>query len=121
MINQLAGNGKAEDRSAQLLDLIGPGGEWGEVGQCEARIVAEGFGIGGVEFGQGGLRKFVTRYLALCPRRLKLIAQGHQLIDLGNDAVLLGKWGQSDKHRFQLSLCNVLKANTAVRLRDHLV
>lgn len=30
----------------------------------------------------------------------ELVAQGHQLIDLGHDSLLLGKWRERDGHRF---------------------
>ena len=51
----------------------------------------EGVGIGRVEAGEARRRQPVARRLALGPRRLQPVAQRHQLIDLGDDAVLFGE------------------------------
>ena len=58
-------------------------------------------GIGRVEAGEARRRQPVARRLPLRPRRLQPVAQRHQLIDLGDDAVLFGeRWeGKAAKLR----------------------
>ncbi len=65
----------------------------------EAGVDGEGgaVGIGRVEAGEARRRQPVARRLPVRPRRLQPVAQRHQLIDLGDDAVLLGEgWEGND-------------------------
>ena len=89
--HELAAHGEVEDGLAQLLDLVGARGERRQRVEREAGVVLEGFGIGRVEAGEARRRQPVARRLPLRPRRLQPVAQRHQLIDLGDDAVLLGE------------------------------
>jgi hypothetical protein len=87
--HQLAAHGEVKDHLAQLTNLIRARREGGEVVEREASIVAEGFGIGLVEAGEARCGQPIARRLALRLRRLQPIAERHQLIDLGDNAVLL--------------------------------
>ena len=71
----------------------GTGGERGEVFEGEGDIMLERrrVGIGCVEAGQACRRQPIPRGLPLSPRRLQPVAEGHQFIDFGDDAVLFGK------------------------------
>ena len=95
--DELAAHGEVEDGPAQLLDLIGAGGEGREGIQGEAGVVLKGFGIGRVQAGEAGRGQPVARCLPLSPGRFQLVAQGHQFIDLGDDAVLFGKGWEHDR------------------------
>ena len=58
----------------------------------------EGLGIGRVEAGEARRRQPVAHRLPLRPRRLQPIAQRHQFIDLGDDAVLLGEGWEGNRN-----------------------
>ena len=83
------------------VDLVGAGGEGREGIQGEAGVVLKGFGIGRVEAGEAGRRQPVARCLPLGPGRFQAVAEGHQFIDLGDNAVLLGEgWeGEANSRR----------------------
>ena len=84
----------------------------------EAGVVAEGLGIGRVEAGEARRRQPVARRLPLGPRRLQPIAQRHQFIDLGDDAVLFGEgWEGKGRVREMLGR-HTLLASRAGHLRD---
>jgi hypothetical protein len=96
--HQLAAHGKVEDGLAELLDLVGARGDGGQHAQREARVVEECFRIGRVEAGKARRRQPVAHRLAGSPRRLQPIAQGHQFIDLGDDAVLFAEgWDRNQE------------------------
>ena len=63
----------------------------GRASSAKRASVAKGVGIGRVEAGEARRRQPVARRLPLGPRRLQPVAQGHQFIDLGDDAVLFGE------------------------------
>ena len=53
-------------------------------------------GVGCVEAGQARRRQPIPRRLPLSPRRLQPVAEGHQFIDFGDDAVLFGEgWNRN--------------------------
>ena len=90
---QLAAHGQVEDGLAQGFDLVGAGGERGEVVEGEGDITLENrrLGIGCVEARQACRRQPIPRRLPLSPRRLQPVAEHHQFIDFGDDAVLFGE------------------------------
>jgi hypothetical protein len=83
-----AGQREVQDGLTELLDLVGAGGEGGQRGEGEAGVVGEGLGVWAVEAGEAGRCQPVARRL---PRRRQLVAKRHQLIHLGDDAVLFGR------------------------------
>ena len=78
----------------------------------EAGVIPECRGIGGV----GGLIQAMKRCadepaslrLALRLRRRQPVANGHQLVHLGDDAALLGEGRKREGEAFQFALRNVL-------------
>ena len=87
---------QVEDGLTQLLDVLDAGGEAREV----VKVKAGGRGQGGDGVGadavQARRRQPVALRLTLVAGRLQLVAQGHQFIDLGDDAVLFGEGGEGD-------------------------
>ena len=96
--HELAAHGEVEDGLAQGLDLVGARGQRRQRVKGEAGVGLEGLGIGRFEAGEARRRQTVARRLAACPRRLQPVAQAHQFIDLGDDAVLFGeRWEGKDQ------------------------
>ena len=62
-------------------------------------MLAEGFFLFGglVQSLQAGRHKVVAALFPLCPCRLKLVAEVHQLLNLRDDSVLLGEWWEGNK------------------------
>ena len=80
----------------RALIWSGTGSEWGEVVECEGGVILKcrRVGVGRVEAGEARCRHPVARCLSFHSRRLQAVAEGHEFIDLGDDAVLFGKGGQ---------------------------
>ncbi|HEV3118689.1 MAG TPA: hypothetical protein VGY58_16690, partial [Gemmataceae bacterium] len=78
----------------ELRDLLGAGGDAGQVPQVEAGMIAESVTvIAVVQPMQGRCRQPNPPVLPLCLCRLQPITQRHQLVHLGDDAMLLGvRW-----------------------------
>jgi hypothetical protein len=92
--DELAADGKTEDCLAELLDVLGTGGEAWEVAEVEAGVVAEDLAVVRGGFGEaveGGRDDTVAAGLAPGLRGLEPVADGHQLVDPGDDLVLLGE------------------------------
>src|SRR5680860_185902 len=85
--HEFAAGGEVEDGLTELPDLVGARGEGGQRVEREAGVGLEGFRIGRVEAGEARRREPVALRLPPCPRRLQPVAQGHQLIDLSDEAV----------------------------------
>jgi len=47
----------------------------------------------------------------------QLVAKSHQLIDLGDDALLLGEWGKGKTERGKASASEMLNANASEVIR----
>ena len=91
-----------------MPDLVGARGERRQRVEDEAGVGLEGFGIGRVEAGEARRRQPVAHRLAACPRRLQPVAQGHQFIDLGDDAVLLGEGWEGKRNSATLPILYAL-------------
>ena len=68
-------------------------------------------GVGRVEAGEARGGQSVPRRLPLRSRRLQLVAERHQFIDLGDDAVLFGEGWERYGKIFQLSSGNARKCD----------
>jgi len=108
---QLSTDSQVEDGLPQGLDVFGARGEAREVVEVKAGVPAEGGGglaVGGggglVNAGQAGCHQPVAPLLPSGPRRLQPIAQRHQLVDLGDDAVLFGEGWKTDRYPFKDAL-----------------
>ena len=94
-----------EDGLTEGLDLVEAGGERSEIFEGEGGVDPEcrRIRIGRVEADETRRRQPVPRCFPLRSRRLQLIAERHQFIDLGDDAVLFGE-GWEGKNAFDM-LC----------------
>ena len=99
LLHQLPAHRQVQDRLAQLLDLGRGGGEEGQHLQGKAGVLAEGFGIFGrlVEALQRGGHQALAALLPLLPGGLQLVAEGHQFVHLGDDAVLFGEGWEGNR------------------------
>src|SRR5262249_16160803 len=79
-------------------DLIGACSERTQDIEREARVALKRFGIGCVNAVEGRPREPVASRLPLGPRRLQPFAHRHQLVDLGDDAVLFGERRKCDRN-----------------------
>ena len=107
--DELAADGEVEDGLAELLDVLGAGGEAREVAEVEAGVVAEGWprpSAGWFRRCSEAADQPIAPALALRLRRLQPIAQRHQLVHLGDDAVLLGEGWEREHERTSL-VCHV--------------
>ena len=96
--DEMAADGEVEDGLAELLDVLGAGGEAREVAEVEAGVLAEGLRVGAlVQALQGRCHQPIAAALPLRLRRLQPIAQRHQLVHLGDDAVLFGKGWERER------------------------
>ena len=98
LFNEFPTHGEVEDGLAQLFDVFRASGEAWQMVEIEPGVVAEGFWriifrrfSGGVQAVQAGRHQPVAALLSFVFRRLQLVAQRHQFVHLGDDAVLLGE------------------------------
>ena len=124
--DEFAVHSEVEDGLAQLLDVLRAGGEARQVIEDEAGVVAEGVCLpgwqvgrvgfcrvgGGVQAVQAGRHQPVAALLPLRFRRLQLVAQSHQFVHLGDDAVLLGERREGNWHPPKVTNVYALKGNT---------
>ena len=91
--DELAADGEVEDGLAEGFDLVGAGGERGEVVEGEGGVILKcrRVGVGRVEAGEARCRHPVARRLSFHSRRLQAVAECHEFIDLGDDTVLFGE------------------------------
>ena len=68
--------------------------------------------IGRVEAGEGRRREPVACRLVFRARRLQPVAQGHQLVDLGHNALLLGKRRERDRYARKALARNFLESGS---------
>ncbi len=104
LFEELPANRKVEDGLPQLLDLIGAVRERREGLEGEAGVCAESLGISvrRGEASKAGGSEAVARSFARAARGLEPIQQSHQLIDLGDDAMLFGEGWNPDLNRLQV-------------------
>lgn len=89
--------------------MLRPSGEARELVEVEAGVVLEGVRIIGwlIQAIQTGRRQPIPPALRRYLRRLQPIAQSHQFIHLGNDAVLLGEGWEGENESI-----NILSRNS---------
>src|SRR5262249_15706256 len=101
------------------------GGEARQILEDEAGVVAEGVCLLGWQVGrasfcrvggevqavQAGCHQPVTALLPLRFRRLQLVAQRHQFVHLGDDAVLLGEGREGNLHFLEVRRTNAPISN----------
>ena len=63
--------------------------------RCADKVLVRGHGEGLVE---EGLKEAGTSDIGSGETRLQPVAEGHELVDLGNDAMLLGEGGNANAH-----------------------
>ena len=91
MPHQLAADGEVENGLAQVLDLLDPGCQCGKGIDGKARVRTKRWNVcvSCAQTSQTSLCQPVAGVLAYGAGFLQPVAEGHKLIDLGDDAVLL--------------------------------